>query len=355
MVIRYDFIPIKARVDSKTGWLRDRPVITRTGVFKYTTKAGKEVRELRTSEEVFKADSLVTIAGIPITVGHIGMLTANSNKPSIGTVISPGIPEETNVVADIIIHEPTKLGDRRELSLGYTCEIEETPGQTENGEHYDAIQKNIIYNHLAVVRTGRAGNARLRLDSTDAVSGLFEQENDMDIKLVPIRFDGLEYSASPEVLVKFTKLETDNTELRSKFDSLEAERDTLKASLEAEKAKVIEVSKTALDTAKNRVKLEMIADKHNVAHADSSDRDIKVAIVTKIRGDAIRFDGKSDDYVNSAFDLVISEQNDKDDKTGSQRKKLNERKDTSDIPEQSSQAARARMIARLRGEKKEAA
>ena len=43
-----------------------------------------------------------------------------------------------------------------ELSLGYKCTYEFTPGKF-NGEHYDAIQRDIRGNHLATVEEGRMG------------------------------------------------------------------------------------------------------------------------------------------------------------------------------------------------------
>lgn len=54
----------------------------------------------------------------------------------------------------------------RELSLGYDLVLDETPGEW-NGQPYDAIQTEIVINHLAIVREARAGEqARLNIDST---------------------------------------------------------------------------------------------------------------------------------------------------------------------------------------------
>lgn len=354
-VARYDFIALRATVDSATGWIRDRPVITRAGVFEYTSKDGKKRRELRPENEVFDEASLGSIQGVPVTKDHVGLLSASNLRGVIGSVLSPGIREDTNVVADVIIHDPSQIGQRRDLSLGYVCELDETPGVTEKGERYDGVQRNIRYNHLAVVHNGRAGNARLRLDSTDAVSGQFDKENEMDMKLVTIKLDGLEYSASPEIGIRMAKYEVDISDLQAKLSAMEADRDLLRSSLASAKEKAEEDAKTALNTAKERVKLENTAESLEVAHSDSaSDRDIKVAVVAKLRGEAIKFDGKSDDYVNSAFDLVMAEQGKKEDGVSNQRKQMHTKSDAKDVPESSAQAARARMLARIRGEKEAA-
>ena len=55
----------------------------------------------------------------------------------------------------------------KELSLGYNLTLDETPGEW-NGQHYDAIQRDIRINHLALGREARAGEqARLNIDGRD--------------------------------------------------------------------------------------------------------------------------------------------------------------------------------------------
>ena len=71
--------------------------------------------------------------------------------------------------ANIVIHETDEMKKSgfKELSLGYNLDLDETPGVWQ-GEHYDAIQRNIRINHLALVREARAGDqARLNVDSKD--------------------------------------------------------------------------------------------------------------------------------------------------------------------------------------------
>src|SRR5699024_9598617 len=49
-------------------------------------------------------------------------------------------------------------GGKREMSVGYSAEIDWTPGTTPSGLHYDAIQRKIRANHVALVQNGRAGH-----------------------------------------------------------------------------------------------------------------------------------------------------------------------------------------------------
>src|SRR5580765_1773279 len=140
MVSRYDYIEIKADVSSE-GWIKDKPVVTRAGIFEYRTLDGKIKKEFRPETEVFNTDSLSSLFGVPITDGHNGIITSNNAKGIIGTVLSPGVKEDENVTPEIIIHHANKLGKKRELSLGYTCDIKENKG-TYNGQRYDCEQVN---------------------------------------------------------------------------------------------------------------------------------------------------------------------------------------------------------------------
>ena len=47
------------------------------------------------------------------------------------------------------LHLNLESGERKEISLGYKCRLEQTSG-TINGESYDAIQRDIVVNHIAM-------------------------------------------------------------------------------------------------------------------------------------------------------------------------------------------------------------
>jgi hypothetical protein len=350
-VTRFDVFDISARV-SPEGWIRDKPVVTRAGIFTYKTKDGKTIREYRPSEEVFKEDSLATMLGIPVTDNHVGLVNKNNVDGIVGSVLSPGEKaQDLDVVADVIIHHPTKIGDKRELSLAYECEIDTTPGEY-NGERYDCIQKNIKYNSLAVVKRGRAGNARLRLDSTDASSAPFEQEKEM--AFVTVRLDDIDYQAAPEVSNALVKAQSNLVDLQKKFDSVEAERDTLVTKVNQHAAEVKAVKDNTRNELRARLELEAEATKHAVKFdEDDSDRNIKIKVIDKINP-VLKFDGKSDDYVDSAYDLTLDAVKNK--KVSSQKERLDSRNKTVDDTSGSSAASsREKMLARMRGEDTKAA
>ena len=153
------------------GYLVDHPILTSCGIFEYKNPDGSVRRELRLPEHVFKPESLKSYRGKPVIITHDAGVVDKDNvdREQIGTILSDGYREGENVRAEVIIHNTDAMRDcgLRELSLGYNLELVEEPGEW-NGQPYDAIQTNIIINHLALVASARAGEqARLNIDGSD--------------------------------------------------------------------------------------------------------------------------------------------------------------------------------------------
>lgn len=182
MVRRYDageFSTSVERLDN--GYLRADAHITRTGVFAYRLPDGTMRRELRLPSEVFRQDALGSFELAPLTNDHPkGLLDAkNTAKHQVGTV-SNVRQDGDHVAARVQITDAKAIeaaeSGKRELSCGYDCRLDMTPGVTldveglPNGLRYDAIQRDIRGNHVALVAVGRAGDsASIHLDSADAI------------------------------------------------------------------------------------------------------------------------------------------------------------------------------------------
>jgi len=77
-------------------------------------------------------------------------------------------------------------GDAVEVSAGYEVDIVETPGVTPDGQAYDAIQRNIRCNHIALTRRGRAGpEVRLHLDKKEETNKMAQLTLDNAVFEVP--------------------------------------------------------------------------------------------------------------------------------------------------------------------------
>lgn len=317
---RYDTVTLQA-VQTDEGFYNDSPVIGRTGILIYRNADGTERREYRPPEEAFDDNSLQSIRGKPVTLGHHGMVTADNigDAKAVGTVLSAARKDGNTIRADVVIYNLDTTD--RELSCGYTTTLDETAGVTPDGEHYDAVQRNIRYNHLAIVTRGRAGVARLNLDGEQYIE---ESEDSME----KIKLDsGLEYDAAPEVKLAFdsmkAKAEADKKafdELQAKYDVASAEVEKLKADAvkaeEAYKADFVEAVKTALE-------LREIAKEKGVENADGMSNDeIKRAVIAKVYPE-VKLDGKSADYIEAIFDMSKAVKAEKADKMADQREKLN--------------------------------
>ena len=318
-VQRYDNYAIQA-IKTDEGFVRDAPIIGRTGILEYRNVDGSIRREYRPPEEAFNVDSLASIRGKPITQLHHGLVTSANyfNSHPVGTVISDGRQDGNNIRADVVIYSlDTK---DRELSLGYETELEETPGVTPEGEHYDAIQRNIRYNHLAIVPRGRAGNARLNMDGNQSI----EEVETMSTK---IKMDnGIEYEVPAEVKVAYDAMvekadatKKDLDAMTAKFDSAQAEIEKLKADAEKQEADF----KAKFDEAvKTTIELRTIAQKHGIEKADEmSNEEIKKAVVAKVHP-KLNLDGKSAEYIEVAFDLAKDTDVQHEDAMAEQRKAM---------------------------------
>lgn len=75
------------------------------------------------------------------------------------------------IYGNIKIHSTSLINSidkdkKREISAGYTANHEWVSGEF-NGQHYDCIQRNIIFNHVALVDAGRMGEQVAILDGND--------------------------------------------------------------------------------------------------------------------------------------------------------------------------------------------
>lgn len=352
MAIRYDTYTIKAG-KTEEGFIRDAPVIGRVGILKYQNPDGTVRYEYRPPEEAFRADSLATLKGKPVTIGHHGIVSDKTWNQAIpvGTILSEGRQDGDNIRADMVIYNlPTSA---REISCGYQCDTEETPGTAPDGQHYDAIQRNIRYNHVAIVNRARAGSiARLNMDGDEEI---MEEDKHME-NMTKIRLDsGIEYDTAPEVKVAFEKAQADLKEqqgrldsLQAKYDSLLADSEKVKKAQEEEKAKVKENFDSAV---KERVEMLETAKKFNIDKAEElSDKDIKLAVIRAVHGDSLKMDSKSDEYINACFDLARAHPFKMDDAMASQRQQIH--KPNADA--QDKQLSIAELEAKLRADEAEA-
>lgn len=131
------------------------------------------VKVHRKEEYIFAEDSLKSLEGKPITLDHPNEMVNSENvrQYSKGTVLNAGRRDGDNILCDLVIHDKDlidriapegedgvrEISDEfRDLSLGYNAKLQ----PYEDTDEY--VQVDIEYNHLAVVKNGRAANAIIR-------------------------------------------------------------------------------------------------------------------------------------------------------------------------------------------------
>ena len=154
----------------------------RCGIYKYRgsslkLKTDEIIEVLRDEEDVFNEESLNSLNLRPFTLDHPAepVTIDNVKLYSKGEVYNVR-REGDNIVGDIIVKDKAVINEiikkkRNELSLGYTQDLY----YDEESKFYKV--KNIIYNHLALVKKGRAGNAMI-LDSQEEIEFVTEVVED---------------------------------------------------------------------------------------------------------------------------------------------------------------------------------
>lgn len=127
------------------------------------TFTGNVVRVYRPEDEVFSRDSLASFAAAPVTIDHPSEMVDASNwkRHGVGEINGDIARDGEFVRVPLIVRDAAAVEkvrtSHKQLSMGYTCTLDWTPGQTPSGEAYDAVQRNIRINHIAAVPAARGG------------------------------------------------------------------------------------------------------------------------------------------------------------------------------------------------------
>lgn len=321
-VLRFDLQEPELAPPSRTreGYARYDGFLTRTGIFEYVGPDGQIQRELRLPEDVFAPAALKSFDGVPLTLDHPGDLLdpTQARYAARGAVTSPAQAEDgEHVRASILVYDAEAIGHiqstHQQLSCGYWADLEPIEGGVYQGEgafkgaKADFLQRNIEGNHVAAVRRGRAGpTARVRLDA--AGNAVPHKETSMTTR--KIKLDGAEYDVPEHVAVSLEKRDADlktatgeRDARAAELEKLRAERDVLKADLDKARADGAPEAITAkaaavLDVA---IKAAGITGESPLELVKLGEAGAKRKALEK-RG--IKLDGKSDAYVDAAFDLA---------------------------------------------------
>lgn len=325
MPFRIDIGSLRKPERLADGRVRVDAYLTRTGVFEYRDANGGVRREYRPATEVFKADSVASFADSPLTDDHPPEMVNAGNWKNHAVGHLSGAPRQdgAHVAATIVVSDASTIAKmdagKVQLSCGYECDLDPRPGQTPDGERYDAIQTNIRGNHVALVDVGRAGpSARVRMDALTMITEPAAQKKDTmtedELKAAlateKARADALQarIDAFPP---KSTESDDEDEEdgkkvpafLKKKMAKKDEQVNDLTVQLIAAKnaaadqklrADKLEAARTddakaSLAAARARISLEDKA-KHVLGaefKADASDRDLMTAVIKRVDGEDV--------------------------------------------------------------------
>lgn len=280
-VRRIDFATtLAAPVRRADGTIIVEARIARTGVQTYRNKDGSSRVEYRPDAEVTR--SMQSMRLVPATHKHPPVMldSANAKTYAVGAVGENLRRDGEWIVGPLAIFDANTIAamqaGKNQVSAGYECELDETPGTTPNGERYDAIQRDIVLNHVAVAldnaRAGRGAAARMDAFAAE------EQENDMDkdeqIRALKLQIDQMEKAAKDR---------------QDASDSAVGERDAAQAEVKTLKERVsalelqIAVGHTALETEAIRTQSQRADAAEETVQKMKADREAEVRQAAELR------------------------------------------------------------------------
>lgn len=319
------------RTYSDEGFLTVPARISRTGIQEYMASemglADREPDEIikvyRPEEEVFDDLSLSSFSNKPVTNDHPPELVnpKNAKQYQVGSsafeITRDGMFVKT--VLTITDEETIRQieSGKVELSNGYTADIEWTSGISPNGERYDAIQRNIKGNHVAVVERGRAGFSCRVADN--------KPEQGDKSEMAKITIDGVDYEVSEQAAQAVGKLQanladTEKKALKEADTVKEKDEEMEKAKDEAKKTE--DSLKAQLDDAKSKIPSfetldNMVANRSLFIDAIKSidpeiewlgkDEDNLRKEIVSAKCPNVQMDSASNDYIKARFDILVED------------------------------------------------
>lgn len=299
---------------TRDGYLVADVKVARTGVqiyrgFEMGRPELETVRAYRPPEEVFADKAMASFAHRPMTNEHPSenVTSRNWKTLTIGhTGDTVGRDGEFLRVPLILMDQEAidavKAG-KRQLSAGYSIDLDWTPGETSDGQAYDVVQRNISANHIALVDAARGGPS-LRI-------------GDETMTTKPLVVDGITINLDDTAYQVVSKLQSSITALTAARDTAEgtlaSERSAHAKALEAKDGEIAALKAKIPDAAAldamvaERVKIASDAGRilgaDYVAAGKTVDQIRRDAVAHALGADAVK--DRSSEYIAAAFDTLV--------------------------------------------------
>lgn len=266
------------------------------------------VRVYRPENEVFSRDSMASYAAAPVTIDHPSQAVTADNwrRLGVGEIHGDVVRDGGFVRVPIIVRDAAAVEKVRtthkQLSMGYSCTLDATPGTSPDGQAYDAVQRNIRINHIAAVPAARGG-PELKI-SDERTPPLKEKP----VMAGTIIVDGLPVSLADEAAVRAVIEKKDAAiaaadkalaDAKTTISTLTGEKAALDKALADEKAKTTPAALAKLIA--DRAALIDMAKKMapDESYDDEDEMGVKRKAMKKKMGDALN--GMNDAEISGAF------------------------------------------------------
>lgn len=247
---------------------------------KHGFKDKAQVRVFRPEAEVFDKESLRSYAHRPFTDDHPDTpLTAETwADHAIGNIGDEAARDGEFVRVPLVAMDAAAIkkidAGKAELSVGYSCDLAFEAGEAPGGLKFDAFQKNIRVNHVALVGLARGG-PELRIGDEKVMA------------LRKVLLDGIHYEAEDQIASVIEKVAKDRDTAVASIAAKDAQIGTLTAQVSAKDG---EIAVLKSDAEKNKITPAMIDERVKAK--------LEVAgNAKKIMGDAFATDGKDADAI----------------------------------------------------------
>lgn len=305
-----DTLTVDGMKRTRDGYLVASVRAARTGIQEYAgVEVGKpdmaKVRVYRPETEVFKKDAMASFTTIPVTVDHpnVAVTADNWREYAVGSTGEDIARDGDFIRVPIIVKDAAAIrqieAGKRQLSMGYTCDLLWGDGVTPDGLTFNAIQQNLSGNHLAIVSAARGGSF-LTIDGDTNVADV--------LKIIR---DGVTIEVNDAFIAsldgKITKLTADLAAANTSIGTLTATVSTRDGEITVLKSQLTDATLTPakLDAAVAARALVVDAAKLILPTLDATgktDAEIRKLAVTAKLGDVAAT--MNDDAINGAFNAL---------------------------------------------------
>lgn len=331
-----DRLTLDAPQRTSAGYMAVRAKAARVGVYDY---AGREVdpdnkhglrdqatvKVLRDEKTVFDQRAVASFIGKPITDDHPreAVTAANWRDHARGTIMGAQWQEGGYLAFDLLLTDAEAIAKvdsgKRELSNGYSAELEFGDFTATDGTKCQARQASISGNHIALVDRGRAGPECRIVDAAicDALpTNLFPTINDQEKPVKTMLIDGLtvDVSNADTAMATIQTLVGARDAANAKVSGLEAQAVTDAATIVAKDA---EIAKLTSDLAAAKPTLQQLRDagkafavieaKAKAAGITVTDAMDEGAIMKAVVDKAMPGNTYAGDHVRIAFDALTKD------------------------------------------------